>query len=67
MTMADIKITVAPDGTITTKVIGGSGKGCKDLTKALRDALGTTVEDRTLPEYYEQATEGARIKQGGSK
>lgn len=64
--MADIEITVAPDGTITTKVKGHAGKGCKDLSKALRDALGTTVEDRTTSEYYEQATEGVRIK-GGAK
>lgn len=63
--MADIEITVAPDGTITTKVKGAKGRGCRDLTKALRDALGTTVEDRATAEYYETGTEGSRIKQGG--
>lgn len=64
--MADIEITIAPDGTITTRVKGAKGKGCRDLTKALRDALGTTVEDRATSEYYEQAAEGVRIK-GGAK
>lgn len=62
--MADIEITIAPDGTITTKVKGHAGKGCRDLTKALRDALGTTVEDRTTSEYYAEvkAGEKARVK-----
>jgi hypothetical protein len=65
--MSDIEITVAPDGTITTKVKGTKGKGCRDLTKALRDALGVTTEDRATSEYYEQATERVGVKQGGGK
>ena len=65
--MSDIEITVAPDGTITTKVKGAKGKGCRDWTKALRDALGVTTEDRTTSEYYEQATERVGVRQGGDK
>ena len=61
--MATIKVTIAPDGTVTTKVENGCGKSCADLTKPIRDALGETVSDRRLPEYYEQAREGRRVKQ----
>lgn len=63
--MTEIEITFAPDGTTTTKVKGGRGRSCRDATKAIREAIGLTVEDRTLPEYHEQATEGDRVKQGG--
>lgn len=59
-----IEITIAPDGTVKTKVQGGCGRSCKDATKPIRDALGETVEDRSLPEYYEQQQAGTRVKGG---
>lgn len=62
---AEIEITIAPDGSIVTKVKGGHGRTCRDVTKAIRDAIGATVEDRTLPEYYEAVREGSTVKQGG--
>ena len=65
MSALDLEITIAPDGTVTTRVKGGHGRSCRDATKAIRDALGTTVEDRALPEYHEQATETERVKLGG--
>lgn len=63
--MSEIEITIAPDGAITTRVKGGQGRGCRDATKAIRDALGVTTEDRALPEYHQQATDAARVR-GGS-
>lgn len=61
----DLEILVAPDGTVTTRVRGGHGRSCRDATKAIRDAIGATTEDRALPEYHEQATEADRVRQGG--
>lgn len=62
----EIRITFAPDGTITTKVVDGCGKSCTDATKALRDAIGVTTEDRKLPEYYEQEKAANQNKAGRS-
>ncbi len=64
--MKELEITIAPDGTITTKVKGGQGRSCRDATKAIRDAIGVTTDDRTLPEYHEQATDAARVRGGRS-
>lgn len=65
MSKPNIEVTIEPDGTIITKVIGGRGWTCRDATKALREALGTTVEDKTLPEFFQTVTTGATVKQGG--
>lgn len=62
----EIIIKIAPDGTVETRVVGGCGKSCKDATKPLRDALGLTTEDRNLPEYHQQETEGDRVRSGRS-
>ena len=61
----DLEILIAPDGTVTTRVKGGHGRSCRDATKAIRDAIGATTEDRALPEYHEQVTETDRVKIGG--
>ena len=63
--MIDLEILIAPDGTVTTRVKGGRGRSCRDATKAIRDALGATIEDRALPAYHEQVTETERVKLGG--
>jgi hypothetical protein len=64
--MTEIEITIAADGTVTTRVKGGCGKSCADFTKPIRDALGETTEDRRLPEYYANVEAGARVKGGAS-
>lgn len=51
----EIEITIDVDGNVTSKVVGGCGSSCKDATKVIRDALGVTIEDRNLPEFYQQA------------
>lgn len=63
----EIEITIAPDGTTTTRVKGGTGRGCKDATKAIRDALGVTTSDRTLPEYHEQVSDTDHVRSGGRR
>lgn len=62
----EIQVTITPDGQITTRVVGGCGPSCKDLTAPIREALGATVEDRTLPEYHAEP-ETVRTRQGGRR
>jgi len=62
-----VEITFAPDGSVETKVKGGCGKGCKDATKAIREALGQTVEDKELPEYRQVAVAKIPLAQGGKR
>jgi hypothetical protein len=38
--------------------MGVKGSGCKNLTKALEKAFGTTVKDKKKTEYYQQDTQG---------
>ena len=64
MSKPNIEVTIEPDGTVVTKVIGGRGWTCRDATKALREALGVTVEDKPLPEFFQQVTDKATIKHG---
>jgi hypothetical protein len=47
-----VEITINPDGTITEKVLNGSGSSCTELTKDLD--LGEVKSQQLLPEYQEQ-------------
>jgi hypothetical protein len=47
-----VEITINPDGTITEKVLNGSGSSCTELTKDLD--LGKVESQQLLPEYQEQ-------------
>jgi hypothetical protein len=62
MAHIEVEIVIAADGTVTTRVVGGQGRTCRDATKALRDAIGQTTEDRALPEFYQEATQGDRVR-----
>ncbi|MCF3627466.1 DUF2997 domain-containing protein [Planktothrix agardhii 1801] len=43
-----VEITINPDGTITEKVLNGSGSSCTELTKDLD--LGKVESQELLPE-----------------
>ncbi|WP_237747846.1 DUF2997 domain-containing protein [Planktothrix mougeotii] len=43
---------INPDGTITEKVLNGSGSNCTELTKDLD--LGTIKSQELLPEYHQE-------------
>ncbi|VXD15940.1 DUF2997 domain-containing protein [Planktothrix paucivesiculata] len=47
-----VEFTINPDGTITEKVLNGSGNSCTELTKDLD--LGTIKSQKLLPEYHQQ-------------
>jgi len=47
-----VEFTINPDGTITEKVLNGSGSNCTELTKDLD--LGEVKSQELLPEYHQQ-------------
>jgi Protein of unknown function (DUF2997). len=47
-----VEFTINPDGTITEKVLNGSGSSCTELTKDLD--LGKVESQQLLPEYHQQ-------------
>lgn len=49
--MAEVIITVSPEGEAQVEVDGVCGPGCKDLTRAIEKAIGQTVKDQTKIEY----------------
>jgi hypothetical protein len=53
--MNTVVITIAPDGTPTINVNGVKGKSCKDVTKTVERALGSTTSDKETPEMFEKA------------
>lgn len=61
----NIEVTIEPDGTVKTRVVGGRGWSCRNATQALRDAIGLTTEDKPLPEFFQQQVANPTIKQGG--
>lgn len=52
--MKEIVIRLSKDGKISMSVAGVKGGLCKDLTKSLENALGTTEQTQITGEYYEQ-------------
>lgn len=43
-------------GEVTVTAGGFVGTGCSAVTDAIAKALGTTVEEKKLPEYHKTAT-----------
>ncbi len=54
MAKQELRISIAPDGTVHADVGGIKGTGCADLVKLLEDALGKASKKKIKPEYYEQ-------------
>lgn len=62
--MAEVTITISPEGNSRIAVSGVAGPGCQKLTEALERAIGTTTEDvktsdtnRTIGQAAEQGRE----------
>jgi hypothetical protein len=49
--MPRIIIDIPLDGEITVEAEGFQGRQCKDATKAIEQALGTTTKDVNKPEF----------------
>jgi hypothetical protein len=52
--MEEITIIVGANGEVNFDVTGVKGSNCKDLTKKMEEALGSTVKCDNKQEYYEQ-------------
>lgn len=66
--MEEIIIRIGKGGKINLNVLGVKGSSCKDLTKNLEKALGSTVETKNTDEYFEQKQEtGLTQGLGGSE
>ncbi len=59
-----IEITVSPEGTTSIKTAGFTGSSCRDATRDLERALGVSGAEHLLPEFYNQASTGERLRQG---
>lgn len=52
--MAEITVVINDEtGEVTYDVKGVKGKGCEALTQELDEALGTVVQNKKLPEFFQ--------------
>lgn len=63
--MQEMKIIISKEGQVTIDVMGVKGPSCKNLTKALEKAFGTTVTDKKKTEYYQEDTQSDSQGVGG--
>ena len=59
-----IEITVSPEGAVSIKTTGFTGKSCKDATRELERALGVASKETLLPEFHLQQAQQSRLSQG---
>ena len=63
-TSKTIEITVSPEGAVSIKTTGFTGKSCKDATRELERALGVASKETLLPEFHLQQSQQSRLSQG---
>lgn len=63
-TTKTIEITVTPQGATSIKTSGFTGSSCRDATRDLERALGTSGTEHLLPEYFNRTSTGERLQQG---
>lgn len=70
MASEEVEVVIAPDGTVSMKVLGIKGDACLVATHALEQALGGEVLERELTseayEQPEQTQEQQHHSHGGS-
>ena len=62
--MKQIKILFGPNGEIEIEAIGYKGKGCKEATKFLEEALGTERDTKRKVEWFLQNAESVQRGKG---
>lgn len=55
-----IEILFGPNGEVVIEAIGFKGKSCKEATKFLEDALGTTIDVKRKIEWHLENAEAVR-------
>jgi len=63
-TSKNIEITVDPQGGVSVKTNGFTGSSCKDASRFIERALGTSGRETLLPEFHAQGQSGEHIRQG---
>lgn len=64
MDSPELEIVITPQGKIEIEVKGVQGPGCKDLTRALENALGEVDARELKPEYYASTTSSTNANDG---
>ena len=59
-----IEITVDTQGGVSVRTNGFTGSSCKDASRLIEQALGTSGRESLLPEFYNQASTGEQLRQG---
>ena len=62
-TSRTIEITVNPEGGVSVKTNGFTSSSCKDASRFIEQALGTSGRESLLPEFYNQASTGEQLRQ----
>lgn len=62
--MQQILVDISPEGEVKVQAEGVTGSGCKELTKALEQALGKTVSDQKKPEFFAGHSAGQGLSAG---
>ena len=63
--MAEIEITIAPDGSVQYQTRGFKGTSCKEFTKSFQKALaGKIASDKATPEAFEESVKATQVQKG---
>ena len=62
--MKTIEVVIAADGSVSVETKGVVGAGCEALSKAIEDAIGSTVANTRKPEFHHAAPQGQQAKAG---
>jgi hypothetical protein len=62
--MQEVIVTIDAEGDTKVEAKGVVGSDCAALTRAIEQALGSTVSDVKKPEFYQQQKAGQRAGQG---
>jgi hypothetical protein len=60
MNNGEIMVTIDDDGNVSYEVKGVKGSGCEELTKELDAELGTVLENKKLPEFFQSQDQKLR-------
>jgi hypothetical protein len=64
MNARKIVVKIDPLGNPTVEAVGFNGLGCQEATRGLEQALGGTLDQRTLkPEAYNEGDENQQVHQ----
>lgn len=54
--MAEVIVTISPEGEVNVEAKCIKGASCQDATRAIEKALGVTTEDKATREMYERGS-----------